>query len=117
MSEAQATVASPANHRIVRRRTLKKGVALTLRKGAMGLGPNLATGGVEVSDDGIQLRVKTELKRGDEVELGLTGIGRSKPMIMMADVRWCQPQEEDEGFLVGVKFRRRLSYADLALLV
>jgi PilZ domain len=116
MSEEQAVVA-PANHRLVRRRTLKKGVALTLRQGAMGLGPNLAVGGVEVSDDGIQLRVKAELKKGDEVEIGLTGIGRSKPMNMMADVRWCRAEEEGDTFLVGIKFRRRLGYADLALFV
>ena len=96
---------------------LKKGVELTLRKGAMGLGPNLAVGGVEVSDDGIQLRVKAELKKGDEVEVGLTGIGRSKPMNMMADVRWCRPEEEGDAFLAGIMFRRRLSYGDLALLV
>lgn len=105
------------DRRIVRRRALKKGVGITVRKGALGLGPNLAAGGEELSQDGVQLRVTAPLKRGDEVEIGLTGIGRSKAMIFMADVRWCREDEEAETFLIGAKFRRRLAYADLGLFV
>jgi len=116
MSE-EATVAKAADHRIVRRRNLKKGVEITARKGAPGLGPNLATGGVELSDDGVQLCVKSELTKGDEVEVGLTGIGRSKPMNLMGTVRWCRPDQEEEGFLIGVQFRRRLAYAEIQLFV
>lgn len=105
------------DRRIVRRRALKKGVGITIRKGTMGLGPNLAAGGEELSLDGVQLRVKTELKKGDEVEIALTGIGRSKPMLLIADVRWCREDEETETFLIGAKFRRRLAYNDLSLFV
>jgi hypothetical protein len=62
--------------------------------------------------------VKSELKKGDEVEIGLTGIGRSKPMVLMADVRWCRPAEEgSDKFLMGARFRRRLAYADIGLFV
>lgn len=106
-----------AERRIVRRRPLKKGVGLTVRKGTMGLGPNLAAGGVELSDDGMQVKVKSELKEGDEVEIGLVGIGRSKPMTLIADVRWCRPDDEGDLFLLGIKFRRRLLYADISQLV
>lgn len=108
------------DRRIVRRRALKKGVALTVRKGTMGLGPNLAIGGVELSDDGIQVRVKSELKRGDEIEIGLTGIGRSKPMTLISEVRWCKEDLDDDSgefFYVGAKFRRRLAYAEICLFV
>ena len=105
------------DRRIVRRKALKKGVAITVRKGTMGLGPNLAAGGEELSLDGVQLRVKCEMKKGDEVEIGLTGIGKSKPMVFIADVRWCREDEETESFYIGVKFRRRLAYADLGLFV
>ena len=108
---------SAADRRIVRRRTLKKGVGLTVRKGTLGLGPNLAAGGVELSDDGIQVLIKSELKRGDEVEIGLVGIGRSKAMNLIADVRWCRPNEEGDAFLIGARFRRRLSYAEVGLFV
>jgi hypothetical protein len=105
------------DRRIVRRKALKKGVAITVRKGTMGLGPNLAAGGEELSLDGVQLRVMCEMKRGEEIEIGLTGIGRSRPMVLVADVRWCREDEETETFLIGAKFRRRLAYADLGLFV
>ena len=105
------------DRRIVRRRPLKKGVAITARKGTLGLGPNLAAGGEELSLDGIQLRVKCELKKGDEIHIGLTGIGRSKPVMLVAEVRWCREDEETDVFLIGAKFRRRLVYNDLAQFV
>ena len=104
------------DRRAMRRRPLKRGVTLTVRKGTMGLGPNLAVGGVELSHDGIRVRIKDQLKRGDEVELGLTGIGCGKPMTLIADVRWCRVEESDDGatvFFLGAKFRRRLAHAEM----
>lgn len=101
------------DRRIVRRRPLKKGVAITVRRGTMGLGPNIAAGGEELSLDGVQLRVKCEVIKGDEIEVGLTGIGLSKPKTLIADVRWCREDEETGTFLIGARFRRRLAYADL----
>ncbi|HEX4592398.1 MAG TPA: PilZ domain-containing protein [Gemmataceae bacterium] len=105
------------DRRIVRRRPLKSGVGITVRKGTLGLGPNLSAGGEELSLDGVQLRVKCEMKKGDEIQIGLTGIGRSRPMVVVADVRWCREDEETETFFIGAKFRRRLAYADLGLFV
>jgi PilZ domain-containing protein len=106
-------VTATDDRRVVRRRPLKKGVAITVRRGTMGLGPNIAAGGEELSLDGVQLRVKCEVMKGDEIEVGLTGIGHSKPKTLIADVRWCREDEETETFLIGAKFRRRLAYADL----
>lgn len=105
------------DRRVVRRRPLKKGVTITVRKGTLGLGPNLAAGGEELSLDGAQLRVKCEMKKGDEIEIGLTGIGRSKPLMLVADVRWCREDDETDTFFIGAKFRRRLVYADLGQFV
>jgi len=119
-STAATTADDNASRRIVRGRPLKHGVDLTVRKGTLGLGPNLAVGGVEISDDGIQLRLKAELKAGDEIEIGLTPVGRSKPMPYIADIRWCRPDEADltgRTFLVGAQFRRRLTYDQFALFV
>lgn len=108
------TQTATAERRIVRRRSLKKGVMLTVRRGTMGLGPNLAAGGVELSDDGIQVKVKSELKKGDEVEVGLTGVGRSKPISMIADVRWCRPTDDGDAFRAGIRFRRRIAYSEMS---
>ena len=116
-STATSTADAAANRRIVRRRPLKHGVDITVRKGTLGLGPNLAIKGVEISDDGVQVLVKSELKPGEEVEVGLTPVGRSKPTPFIADVRWCQPDEAGKGFQLGVQFRHRLTYAQFALFV
>ena len=105
------------DRRIVRRKALKKGVGITVRQGTLGLGPNFAAGGEELSLDGVQLRVTCEMKKGEEIVIGLTGIGRSRPTVLVADVRWCREDEETETFLIGAKFRRRLAYADLGLFV
>jgi hypothetical protein len=114
---ATATVAADTSRRITRRKTLKRGVDVSVRKGTLGLGPNLAVAGLEISDDGIQVRIRSELKPGDEVEVRLTGIGRSKPVPLIADVRWCRPDDADPNgkmFLLGAMFRHRLTHAQLA---
>jgi hypothetical protein len=105
------------DRRIVRRRPLKKGVGICVRKGTLGLGPNLSAGGEELSLDGVQLRVTCEMKKGDEIEIGLTGIGRSRATVLVAEVRWCREDEETRTFVIGAQFRRRLAYADLGLFV
>ena len=107
---------APRERRLLRRKPLKAGVTVTLRKGALGLGPNLTAGGVTLSDEGISLRVIAELAKADEDEISLTGVGRSKPMKLMADIRWCKAGDE-ETFVVGAKLRKRIAYVELAGLV
>ena len=111
MTEKKSTATD--DRRVLRRRALKKGVGITVRKGALGLGPNLAAGGEELSLDGIQLRVTCEMKKGNEIEIGLTGIGRSRAFMLVAEVRWCREDDETNTFLIGAKFRRRLVHGDL----
>jgi PilZ domain len=105
---------SAADRRVVRRRNLKHSVEISVRKGAMGLGPNIAAGGVELSADGVQLEVTDELRRGDEIEIHLTGVGRSKAVKFMADVRWCQPEPGGRTYLIGAGFRRRLTHNEIS---
>jgi PilZ domain len=111
---AEHSATSGPNRRITRRRRLKQSVEITVRKGAMGLGPNLAADGVELSADGVQLEVTVPLKKGDEIEIGLTGVGRSRPIHRMADVRWCQLDPGGKTFYIGASFRRRLTHAEIA---
>ena len=59
----------------------------------------------------------SEMKAGEEIEVGLTGIGRSRPMYLIAEVRWCRENEAAGTYVIGARFRRRLSYADLGLFV
>jgi len=105
---------SGAERRIVRRRNLKHSVGISVRKGTMGLGRDVAAAGVELSADGVQLEVTVEFKKGDEIEIGLTGVGRSRPMTLVADVRWCEPDPTGANYFIGASFRRRLTHAEMA---
>jgi PilZ domain len=99
------------------RKPLKRGVTVVCRRGLMALGPNLCDGGLDIHDEGICLKVREPFSRGEEVELSITGVGRGKPIILKGDVRWVQPaadEDEGDGWLVGVQFRRKIPYIDLS---
>jgi hypothetical protein len=101
------------NRRLNRRRPAKRSVQVACRKGALGLGPNLAVAVLDLSEEGARLLLKAELPPRQEVELDLTAPGVSRPWVTMADVVRCVPVG-DGTFEVGLRLRRRLSYADLS---
>ncbi len=98
------------DRRRARRKTGKKSTSIACRKGSLGLGPNLAIKLVDLSEEGARLRVKEQIASGTEVEIALTGVGLSKPFVVMAVVVWCRMDQNE--FLMGVKFRGRVSYVD-----
>jgi hypothetical protein len=104
--------AAPRNNRLGRRRAAKAGGVAELRLGALGLGPDLGAGLVDVSDDGACVRVKAAVAQGAQVELKLAGPGRGKPVAIRATVCWCRP--EGGRFLVGVRLARRLTHSEMS---
>ena len=76
------------NRRNERRCPPKRSVKVTCRKGALGLGPNLALSLLDVSETGVRLIVKEELKARQEVEITLLGIGQQRPLQVMGAVVW-----------------------------
>lgn len=103
-----------ADKRVNRRKPPKRGVMVECRRGQLGLGRNLALQIIDITDGGICLQLTDELPLNDVVELILIGVGRSKPLKMLADVRWVSTV--DEGiFQTGMRFRKRIPYADLNL--
>jgi hypothetical protein len=103
---------STRNRRVSRRRPTRSGVRICLRAGTLGLGPNLAAGLVDVSEDGVCVRLKAPLAPDSEAEIVLDKVGSSRPMKLVADVRWCQ-DDPAGGYRAGLHFRRRLRYKDL----
>jgi PilZ domain len=98
-------------HRVGRRRPARAGCAAQVRVGALGLGPDLGAGLIDVSENGACVRVKTALASGAQVELKLAGPGRGKPVTVMGTVCWCRP---DGGrFMAGVRLARRLTYSEM----
>jgi len=102
------------NKRLTRRKSAKRGVIAQCRRGQMGLGADLACCIVDISDGGACLIVKQAFRQGEDAEIILFGVGRSKPVKLACEVRSCVAVDEtEETFKVGFRFRKRIPYAEL----
>ena len=106
----------PSNRRLSPRLKPRGYVKVECRNGSYGLGPNLATAILDVSDTGIRMIVKKALTLPGEVEVTIGGYGLVNPIKRRAQIRW-QVTLEDGGFCVGVEFGKRLVYRDWQNLV
>jgi hypothetical protein len=93
----------------MKRRPVKKTVSVTCRKGMLGLGPNLAIRLRDISEDGVQLIIKSALAKGDVVEVCFSAPGLPGNLTREAVVAWCSGPEPD-GFHIGARFRNSLGY-------
>jgi PilZ domain len=103
---------SRTDQRLTRRRQARSGAKVEFRRGTMGLGRDLAVALIDVSEDGLRLRLTVEVKPGEEAELLVSRPGGGKALKTAAEVRWCMPAG-DGTFLAGVRFRKRLAYREL----
>jgi hypothetical protein len=99
------------NRRAGLRRTPRGRFKVELRKGTLGLGPNLAEALEDLSESGARLVLKALVAKGDEVELTLTGQGHLRPIKVVADVVRFEPLD-GQRCRVGLRFQRLLKYAD-----
>jgi hypothetical protein len=99
------------NRRKSQRRRPRTSVKIECRKGAYGLGPNLASGALDVSDTGARLIITQAVDAKGEVEIIISAYGMSKPIKRMAVVRW-QVALADGGFCIGAEFQKRIDYRD-----
>jgi hypothetical protein len=114
MSMNETNPSNPVkDHRRIKRRATKKGTSVICRKGKLGLGPNLAIRIRDISEEGTRLLLKSQLAKGDDIEITLTAPGTSRPLTVMAVVAWSVPAKEGDGFWTGAKFRNPLNYSDM----
>ncbi len=102
----------PTNRRASARRRARRAITLHCRRGALGLGPDVSLGLLDVSERGVQLLFKEPLKPGDEVEIVLDGYGLQKPIRRMSQVRWVQALP-DGRWCGGVRFDKIITYREL----
>jgi hypothetical protein len=102
------------NKRHVRRLPPEGGTKAYLSGNPLGLGANLAVSVLDLSESGVRLVVKTQLRRGQGLEVHLEHL-TSRPVKAHAEVVWCLPGAEGR-FVVGARFDRPLPYADLLAL-
>jgi hypothetical protein len=103
---------NPRNRRTSRRRPPRGGVKVAVRAGTMGLGPDLSAGLIDVSDDGICVRLKAPLPVRTEAEVSFERVGSNRPVKLLAEVRWCVT-DPDGGIRAGLQLRHRLPFAQL----
>jgi hypothetical protein len=94
------------------RKRPRHAIQLQCRRGAMGLGANLATRFIDVSESGVQVVTTIPLKCGDEVEILFEGYGFRGVIRRVGEVRWISPIE-DGGCRIGVRFGKYLSFRDV----
>lgn len=108
----QTDTGTVAEKRISRRRPARSGARAEVRKGVLGLGSDLGSELIDVSEDGLCVKLKAPLDAKQEVEVILRGPGVGKATKCTAEVCWCRP-EPAGMYQVGLRLRSRLSYAIL----
>jgi hypothetical protein len=112
MPQENTPTPSPANRRASRRAPLRGTVRVECRKGSLGLGPNLVRFPLDISETGVRLVVKGDLKAGQEVEVLLVGGGYGRPLKKIGTVIWSLPTENEDR-VVGIRFEGCVPYAEL----
>jgi hypothetical protein len=97
------------------RRHARRTTKATCYGGKLGLGPNLATHILDVSETGARLRVREACTQGQEIEIYLTTVSHRKPLRMRGDVVWCL-RTEDGDYCIGIQFRGTLPFRDVQLM-
>src|SRR5205809_965252 len=85
------TTVPAVNRRSSLRFRARGGSKSICRKGALGLGANIALALLDVSETGARLRVKEALRPGQEVEVSLQGPGGGRETKMLGQVVWSIP--------------------------
>jgi Tfp pilus assembly protein PilZ len=67
---------------------------------------------LDLSEEGIRLRVTETLQAGQEVEVQLESFNRSRPLKVLGTVAWSVPAA-DGSCCIGVRFQRTIPYIDV----
>jgi hypothetical protein len=102
-----------ADRRMADRRPPRYGTRVQVRRGGLGVGPDVAVELLDVSAGGARVRVRGRLHPGDRVLVALTPPGGKWESGGPAEVRWCAAEPDDTA-QVGLRFHRSLLERQLA---
>jgi len=111
MTQPQSNPPPRRNQRASRRQPPKRSTKVVATRNALGLGPNIAFRVLDLSETGIRLLLKEELRIGREFEITLESAA-SRPVRTVAQVVWCVATADGQ-FCVGARFQKPISYASL----
>lgn len=104
---------SVSNRRSSKRMAVRTSVSIEVRKGALGLGANLAAQFLDISEGGVRVIVKSDIPQGSEVEVTLTGHGVRKTVKRCGVVCWSMKLESGQ-YAIGLHFDKRVSFAEVS---
>jgi hypothetical protein len=102
------------NLRRCRRQAPKGSAKAQAYRNALGVGSNIATAILDVSETGARLLLKEQLRNGQELEVNFETMG-ARPIKTIAVVVWTVAAA-DGRFVTGVRFDRALRYTELITL-
>jgi len=105
-----------ADRRVTDRRKARPGARAEVRRGLLGMSPDLALKLVDVSEGGVQVRLVAAVRPGEQVEIALWSPGIPQSIRGPGVVCWCLPTPTGE-FRAGMRLRRRLAREILDLLI
>jgi hypothetical protein len=111
----QTSKHSNSNGRSSPRRAAEAGTKVTCRRGTSGPESNLALQVLDVSQGGVRLVTRERLEEGEAVVVSLLPPGCTREYHLPGQVAWCLDMA-DGSHVVGVRFERRLSDAEVLYL-
>jgi PilZ domain len=108
----QESVTNVKNRRAFIRRGTRGKAKVACFKGSFDMGPNLAVSIANLSEAGINLLLKVELAKGQDVTLLVEGREHNRPLKVHGKVIWSVALEKDL-FRVGVRLNSHLRYQEI----
>jgi hypothetical protein len=96
------------DRRTQQRRPARPGVRAEVRRGSLGMGADFGLGLMDVSGDGLRVRLRAPVRTGEVVEMTLWSADGATRIRARGRVVWCRPAT-GIGFVAGVRLRRRLT--------
>lgn len=97
------STAKNSERRHSRRQSPKPTTEVTCRSQTVIVGPDVAVAVLDISADGIRLKVNAPLEEGQRIEVDLEGIGYCEPLRLNAVVMWSLATA-DGNWCIGAKF-------------
>ena len=103
------------NKRLSRRNPARGTTRLRVYRNTMGLGPNIASTLLDLSETGLRVVLTEAATVGQQVEVNLESAASGRTIKMPAEVVWVVPGA-DGAFVVGLRLQKALAYSDLMAL-
>jgi hypothetical protein len=94
------------------RRRPKRTVTVACRLDSLGIGPNIALGLLDISEDGLRLLVRPALEPSQRLNVSLESLWLQRPLLREIEIIWCMPTA-DGTHCVGARFSQRLNVHEL----